>query len=62
MGLSAKELFGRTVKTAVATKTCVSCKRYTDKSFFDTPEGYKEFKEDGLCHACVDELNSPVSN
>lgn len=60
--LTAKELFGRSVSTAVATRTCVSCKTKTGKNHFkDSLGSYEEYLQDGLCHICSDELLSPVS-
>jgi len=53
----AKEFFGRSVKTAQATSTCVSCKGRATKLTFKTPEEYAEYKEIGLCQKCQDELN-----
>jgi hypothetical protein len=56
----AKEFFGRTVNTAVRTKTCVSCKGKTGKDYFRSLKDYQEYLEDGLCQICNDELNSLV--
>lgn len=62
----AKDLFGRTLKTAHITGTCISCKGPArKKDFRDTnrctaEESWKEYKKDGLCQKCSDECYTPV--
>lgn len=54
----AKELFGMTLKTALAKRCCVSCRAIVRKSHFDPGEEkyYESWKEDGLCQHCQKEL------
>jgi hypothetical protein len=52
----AKELFGRTLKTALAKRICVSCRASVKKSFFESDKAYESYKEDGLCQSCQDDL------
>lgn len=52
----AKEFFGRSLKTAHATRTCVSCKSKATRSTFVDEESLAEYKETGLCQECQDEL------
>jgi len=70
----AKDLFGRTLKTAHITGTCISCKSPARKKDFSDEqllkkEGsqqfsrdffWEEYKRDGLCQECCIECYIPL--
>lgn len=59
----AKSFFKRKASTAIAMGICVACKakvRLLHYTQTDRVDEYEEYKTDGLCIACNDELNGPI--
>ena len=52
-----KRLFGRTLKTALTTRTCIYCKRPAKKALFRREEYYQEYLQIGFCQLCIDTLD-----
>lgn len=61
----AKEYFKRKASTAVRMGICVSCKskvKLLDFTKAGRGDDYQEYKQDGLCLACIQELDAPFNN
>lgn len=56
----AKEMFGRSLTSALAHRICISCKGKALKDSFRTSPAYTEYLDDGLCQKCQDEIFAPV--
>jgi len=62
----AKDLFGKTLKTAHVTGKCISCnsparkKNFKDSERCTAEEAWEEYKLDGLCQKCSDECYAPI--
>jgi hypothetical protein len=56
----AREVFGRSLASALVHRQCVSCMEKCLKDSFRTLLSYREYMHDGLCQVCQDEIWAPV--